>query len=304
MRLSLVLGASFFGALLVVNAIAEEFNPVVGKIGEFVLREADLERLVSHQSPEIQKSLADPGQRALFVRQILLTKGAAERAKKDGFHRTPDIKEQLSYLVDNYLAQEYIRKTVLAKVTVPDEDIRQYYKEHQDEFHLPPEAEARHIFFELADDIAPEKKREIRGKAEAILVQIRKGEDFDRLARDHSEDAETAAKGGNLGVISPGKTNSREFEGALFSLKKGETSGVVETPFGFHIIRVDEMTEQRTASLEEAQSYIENLLKGQYEQLKAQEFLDMVAKEGGMDVAGEKPVVQSPEPAKLPETGT
>ena len=300
MRLSMVLGASFFGALLAVNAVAEEFNPVVGKIGEFVLREADLERLVSHQSPETQKSLADPGQRALFVRQILLTKGAAERAKKDGYHRTPEIKEQLSYLVDNYLAQEYIRKTVLAKVTVPDEDIRQYYKEHKDEFLLAPKAEARHIFFELADDIAPEKKLEIRDKAEAILVQILKGEDFDRLARDHSEDAETAAKGGNLGVISPGKTNSREFEGALFSLKKGETSGVVETPFGFHIIRVDEMTEQRTASLEEAQSYIENLLKGQYEQLKAQEFLDMVAKEGGMDVAGEKPVVQSPEPAKQP----
>lgn len=146
MRLSLVLGASFFGVLLAVNAVAEEFNPVVGKIGEFVLREADLERLVSHQSPEIQKSLADPGQRAVFVRQILLTKGAAERAKKDGFHRTPEIKEQLSYLVDNYLAQEYIRKTVLAKVAVPDEDIRQYYKEHHDDFLLPPEAEARHIF--------------------------------------------------------------------------------------------------------------------------------------------------------------
>lgn len=298
MRLSLVLGGSIFGALLVVNAVAEDFNPVVGKIGEFVLREADLERLVSHQSPEIQKSLADPGQRASFVRQILLTKGAAERAKKDGFHRTPEIKEQLSYLVDNYLAQEYIRKTVLAKVTVPDEEIRQYYKEHQGDFLLPPEAEARHIFFELPDDIAPEKKREIRDKAEAVLVQIRKGDDFDRLARDHSQDAETAAKGGNLGVISPGKTNSREFESELFSLKKGETSEVVETPFGFHIIRVDEMKEQRTASLEEAWGYIENLLKGQYEQRKGQEFLDLVAKEGGMDVAGEKPVVQSPVPAK------
>lgn len=129
-------------------------------------------------------------------------------------------------------------------------------------------------------------------------MQIRKGEDFDRLARDYSQDTETAAKGGKLGVISPGKTNSREFENALFSLKKGETSGVVETPFGLHIIRVDEKKEQRTASLDEARGYIENLLKGQYEQRKAQEFLDLVAKEGEMDVTGEKPVVQSPEPAK------
>lgn len=287
MRLSFCLWVLVVGVLLSVNAVAEEFNPIVGKAGEFVLREADLERLISYQPPEIQQSLAEPARRDAFVRQILVAKAAAARAKKDAFDRKPEIKEQLSYLVDNYLAQEYVRKVVLANIAVPEEDMRSYYKEHQEEFLLPQEATARHIFFQLPDDPSPEVKKQVREKVEQALLKLEQGEDFERLAREISEDADTAAKGGSLGVISPGKTNSKEFEDALFALKKGETSSVVETPFGFHIIKVEDRKEQRTATFEEARAYIQNILKGQAEQKKAQEFLDLVAKESGVTVPNE-----------------
>ena len=270
------------------TAAAEEFNPVVGKVGQFVLREADMERLVAQQPSEIQQGMEDPARRTALVRQILLAKGVAARARKAGFDRKPEIKEQLSYLVDNFLAQEYVRTVILADVAVPEEKLREYYTSHQAEFTVPPEVTARHIFFGIPDDATAERKKEVRGKAERILSQLLKGEDFEQLAREVSEDAETAAKGGQLGVITPGKTNSPGFEEALFPLKKGETSGVVETEFGFHIVRVDERKEQRTATYDESRGYILNILQGEAEQKKALEFLELITKEDGLEIPLEK----------------
>jgi peptidyl-prolyl cis-trans isomerase C len=276
--------------LLAGPALAEEVNPVVGRVGDFVLREADLERLLSYQSPEtLQKLQADPAQRAEIVRQLLLTRAVAARSRKEGFDRKPEVKEELSYVIDNYLAGQYLRKVVTADVTVPEEELKKYYAEHEKDFLVPQSARARHIYFVLAKDAGAEVKEKTRAKAEAVLKQLKEGADFAAVARASSEDADSAAKGGELGILSPGKTNSKEFEQAVFALKASETSPVVETPFGYHIIRVDERTEQRTAGFDEAKDYIRTILKGEYEQKKAREFLDRLAREAGVEVVQQAP---------------
>ena len=286
---NLLLGITI-SILLAGPALAEEINPVIGKAGDFVLREADLERLLSYQSPEaLQKLQADPAQRAEIVRQLLLTKAVAARSRKEGFDKKPEVKEELSYVIDNYLADQYLRKVVTADVTIPEEELKKYYTEHEKDFLVPESARVRHIYFEAAKDATPEVKEKAKSKAEAVLKQLKDGADFAAVARASSEDAESAAKGGDLGVLTPGKTNSKEFETAAFALKAGETSPVVETPFGYHIIRVDERTEHRTASFDEAKDYIRSTLKGQFEQKKAREFLDKLAKEAGLEVVQQAP---------------
>lgn len=271
-------------------ALAEEVNPVIGRVGDYVLREADLERLLSYQSPDaLQKLQADPAQRAEIVRQLLLTKAVAARSRKEGFDKKPQVKEELSYVIDNYLADQYLRKVVTADVAVPEEELKKYYVEHEKDFLLPQSARVRHIYFEAAKDATPEVKERAKAKAEAVLKQLKDGADFAAVARASSEDADSAAQGGDLGVLTPGKTNSKEFEKAAFALKAGETSPVVETPFGYHIIRVEEKTEQRTASFDEAKDYIRTTLKGQFEQKKAREFLDKLAKEAGLEVVQQAP---------------
>jgi parvulin-like peptidyl-prolyl isomerase len=131
-------------------------------------------------------------------------------------------------------------------------------------------------------------KSKARAKAEEVLTRLRKGEDFSKLAKEFSLDTETSANGGELGWISPGKTNSEEFEKALFALKAGEPGDIVETPFGFHIIMVDERREKRSATFEETREYILNRLKGELTQKKTQEFLDKLSKDSGLVVVGEK----------------
>ena len=97
---------------------------------------------------------------------------------------------------------------------------------------LPEEAHVRHILIAGQDEAA-------RSKAEKILADLHAGADFEQLAREHSQDAGTAPKGGDLGFFSKGKMVPA-FEQAAFGLKKtGELSPVVQTPFGFHIIRLE-----------------------------------------------------------------
>jgi len=281
--------ALFIGLLQMTGVQAEELNPVVGRAGDFVLREADLDRLIGSQPPEVQKRFREePSQRSEFVRQLLLTEAVAAKARSEGFDRRPEVREQVSYLIDQYLAQEYIGKVVAADVTVPEQELKKYYKEHEKDFLLPESVRARHIFIEAAKDAAPAVKSTARSKAEGILTRLRKGEEFSKLATEFSQDADTVAKGGELGWISPGKTNSDEFEKPVFLLKAGETSDIVETPFGFHIIKVDERREKRTATFDETREYILNRLKGESAQKKTQEFLDKLSKDVGLEVVGEK----------------
>ena len=277
------------GGVIAVGAVAEEINPVVGKGGAVTLRESDLKRLISYQSPDVQKRLQnEPEQRVNLVRQILTTNAIATKARSEGFDKKPEVMEQLGYLIDQFLAQEYLIKVVTATVTVPDEDLKKYYKAYEQEFLLPEKIKVRHIFIEVSKEAGPAEKAKAQAKAEGVLQKLKQGEDFAKMAKESSDDADTAGKGGELGTISPGKTNSEEFEKAAFAIKAGEISAVVATPFGYHIIKVDERQEKRVATFDEAREYIGAKLKREYEQKKAQEFVDKTTKDAGVEVVTEK----------------
>ncbi len=276
-------------ALAAPYATAEEINPVLGKVGDFSIRETDLDRLIAGQPPQAQKQLQEkPELRASLVRDLLLKKAIAIKARKDGYDRKPEYREKLSYLVDEFLSGEYVAQVVIADIKVPEEEMKSYYKEHEKDFLLTETVKARHIFIQLPEKATGTEKDLARKKAEAILSRLKKGEDFAKVAAESSDDADTAKKGGELGFLTPGKTNSEEFEKAAFALKKGETSGIVQSPFGFHIIKADEKSEKRTASFEEAKAYIVELLQKEHEKKKANEFVEKTIKESGLELFADR----------------
>jgi parvulin-like peptidyl-prolyl isomerase len=276
-------------ALAAPYAAAEEINPVLGKVGDFSIRETDLDRLIAGQPPQAQQQLQEkPELKVSLVRDLLLKKAIAMKARKEGYDRKPEYRERLSYLVDEFLSGEYLAKVVVADVKVPEEELKSYYKEHEKDFLLPEKVKARHIFIQLAATATETEKAAARKKAEEILARLKKGEDFVKVAAETSEDADTAKNGGELGLLTPGKTNSEEFEKAAFALKSSETSEIVQTPFGLHIIKADEKSEKRTASFEEAKAYIAELLKKEHENRKASEFAEKTIKESGLEVFAEK----------------
>ncbi len=281
---TLFLSAAFAGTLP-----AEEINPVLGKAGDFVLREADLDRILASQPPAVQKRFQDdPQQRSNLVREILIKKAVVAKARKDGFDRKPEIKEQLEYVFDNFISQEYIARVVTAGVTVPEDDLKKYYQEHEKDFQLPEQIKVRHILIAVPKEAKPEDRKKARARAEAILKRLNKGEDFAKLAGEVSEDPNSAQKGGELAPITRGKTNSNKFEKAAFALKTGQISGIVASPYGFHIIKMDEHQETRIAPFAEARDFIHNKLKTELEQKKIQEFVEQAVKDAGMEVYGEQ----------------
>jgi peptidyl-prolyl cis-trans isomerase C len=288
-------------ALAAPYAAAEEINPVLGKVGDFSIREADLDRLIANQPPQVQQQLLEkPELKVSLVQDLLLKKAVAMKARKEGYDRKPEYREKLSYLVDEFLSGEYLSKVVLADIKVTEEEMKSYYKEHEKDFLLPETVKARHIFIQLASSATETEKAAARKKAEEILSRLKKGEAFAKVAAETSEDTDTAKKGGELGPLTHGKTNSEEFEKAAFALKSGETSEIVQTPFGLHIIKSDEKSEKRTASFEEAKTYIAGLLQKEHEKKKTGEFLEKTIKDNGLEVFAEKITGKPEESSKNP----
>lgn len=300
MKRKVILPLALLLSTAAVVALAEEINPAVGRVGDFTLRETDLDRVIATQSPQVQKQLQEkPELKNSLVRDLLIKRAIAMKARKEGLDKKPEFKEQLSYLIDDFLAREYLVKVVLADLKVSEEEMQKYYKDHLKEFQLAESVKARHIFFPASVKVSAEERAKARAKADEALARLRQGEDFVKLAAELSDDVDTAKKGGELGTITPGKTNAVEFEKAAFALKSGETSGVVETPFGFHIIKADEKVDSRTATFDESRAYIEAVLKRDLEQKKGEEFIVRLLKESGLEVAGEKPT-KTTEPVQLP----
>ena len=128
---------------------------------------------------------------------------------------------------------------IVSQVEVKDDEVAEYYALHKDDkFTEPEQVRARHILVKTAADAGPDAKTAARKKAEELLAKVKAGADFAALAKERSEDAGSAANGGDLGLFTRGRMTPA-FEEAAFALQGGGLSDVVETPFGFHVIKVE-----------------------------------------------------------------
>jgi peptidyl-prolyl cis-trans isomerase D len=127
--------------------------------------------------------------------------------------------------------------------TVTAAEIDKYYDEHAREFATPHQARASHILIRVPETGGSEAEGKARAVAADALRRARAGEDFANLARELSQDPGSGPAGGDLGFVSKGEMVP-QFEDALFKLKKGELAPEpVQTPFGFHVIKVTDIRE-------------------------------------------------------------
>jgi peptidyl-prolyl cis-trans isomerase D len=159
------------------------------------------------------------------------------------------------------------RSKVLAQAQVTPEEVQAYYNQHRDEYRVPEEVKVSHILIKTpaagADGKVDEKGvAEARKKAEDILKQLKGGAKLEDLAKKYSDDPGSAKQGGSLGWIGRGRTVP-EFEKAAFSQGKGQTSDLVKSSYGFHIIRTEDKHEAHLKTLDEVRDQIEPLIRQQ-----------------------------------------
>lgn len=146
------------------------------------------------------------------------------------------------------------------KVSVTEEEIADYYEYNPERFKEQSQVKARHILFRVPPDTSKETEAEIKDKALEILKRAQHGEDFAELAKKYSQDTSNASKGGDLGYF---KRNQmvKPFEELAFSLNKGEIGGPLRTQFGWHVIKVEDIKEEKVKTLDEVRKQIEATLK-------------------------------------------
>jgi len=152
-----------------------------------------------------------------------------------------------------------------SRITVTDADLDAYYREHKDDYRQPEEACASHILVKVkGGDEAPEGHPDADAKALAgqILGKLKSGTDFAQLARQSSEDKGSADKGGDLGCFARGRMVP-EFENAAFALDAGQTSELVRSPFGYHIIHLVTRREESTPPLGQVKEAVRQAVLGQ-----------------------------------------
>lgn len=155
------------------------------------------------------------------------------------------------------------------KARVSDDDVAEYYESQRGQYVVPEAVHARHILISVAENAPAEQLAKAKAKAEVILAEVRdKGADFAALAKKESQDTGSAAAGGDLGFIQR-DTMVPAFEKAVFALQPGQV-GLVQTPFGFHVIKVEARREGRVIPLEEVKGELRNKLEEQQARQQAE----------------------------------
>lgn len=170
-------------------------------------------------------------------------------------------KDLREYTRRDLLISKFVESTIVAKIKVTEEDARAFYNQNPDKFSRSESVKASHILIGVDAKASADEKKKAADKAEKLRKELAGGADFAALAKGNST-CPSSQQGGDLGFFGKGQMVPA-FEKAAFTLKPGEISDVVETQFGYHIIRVTEKKPAETVSFKEAQARIEEYLKGQ-----------------------------------------
>ncbi|MBB5442526.1 MULTISPECIES: SurA N-terminal domain-containing protein [unclassified Paraburkholderia] len=155
--------------------------------------------------------------------------------------------------------------TLSASVQPSDADLKKYYDDNIAHFRTEGEVRASHILIAAPKDASAADKAKAKQKAEELLAQLKAHPDqFAQIAQQNSQDPGSASKGGDLGYFGRGMiAGGQAFDDAVFALKKDEISGIVQTDFGFHIIKVTDVKPAVTKSFDEVKDQIARELKTQ-----------------------------------------
>lgn len=238
---------------------------------ELLLKEAEQQK-VSVPPAEIDKRFTQlqarfPSEEAF--NQELKNRGlTAERLKQN-------IKKGL-------MRQQILTKEVLDKVSVSPKELEAFFDKNKNNYVQEEEIHARHILIRVDADVSPEDDRKAKERANAVLVKVKKGEDFGQLAKEHS-DGPTKEREGDLGYFGRGQM-VKPFEDAAFSLKAGQVSDLVRTKFGYHIIKVEDRREAKRLSYKQAENQVKDDLTKEKVNARYQEYIDGLRKKAKITI--------------------
>jgi len=259
-------------------AACSKKDTVITKIGKDKVTLSMVEERIKEAPPAYQSYLDTTAGRKQFLDLIVRERLVLENARQAGFTKNQEYtkalsdfkKDQSKRLKDyeeNLLMELYVRDIHEKFLNASDAEISKYYNDHESEFKRPLEVTAQHI-------LLPTKE-----EAEKALKRVQGGENFAKVAKEVSTDPMSAPRGGEIGPFRKGELVP-EFENAVFPLKLGQVSGIVETQFGFHIVKKTQEKVLPGRSLEDAKGDIKRIV----EKEKFDKWLEEAKRKMGVNV--------------------
>jgi len=209
---------------------------------------------------EARRTNVQPNElRLAEMMQTLETQAGGRQALESNIEQFGMSYDQLrQFISEMELSRALIEKQISPTIQVSDEEVKAFYEENSQLFDAEAQVHARHIIFNATLEADAQTVAEARAKAEAARQRALAGEDFAELARELSE-GPSAPNGGDLGFFTKGQT-APAFAAAAFALEPGGISQVVRTPFGLHVIKVEEKRPAGRLPLDEVYDHVQNLL--------------------------------------------
>ena len=193
-----------------------------------------------------------------------------------------DEKELREYTRRDLLISRFVETAFMSKVAVSEAEIRAFYDQNPDKFKRDETVKASHILIGADSKTSADDRKKAREKAEKLRKELAGGADFATLAKGNST-CPSSQQGGDLGFFGKGQMVPA-FEKAAFALKPGEISDVVETQFGYHVIKLTEKKAAETTDFKDVKAKIEEFVKGQKVNEAIQKYLAETRKSAKIEV--------------------
>ena len=238
-------------------------GPVVLKVNDRAYTAADVEREITQElrrAPrDLQEALSGKEGQKQFLDRLVRRELLLQEAEKQKIGDRPEVADQVAALRRELMIRAVLQEEIGSRVKVEDKEVQEYFSAHPAEF-SGDQIRARHILVRTEEE------------AKQVLERLAKKEPFEELARTLSADQGTAGKGGDLDYFRR-EQMVPEFGRAAFALKPGETSGVVKTPFGYHIIKLVDRKKGQPLTYEQVQDQLRRRLLDERQGQRFQEWL-------------------------------
>lgn len=274
--------------VILLSDVLSEITPL---LEDLRLKAASSQAFEQDKANAVREALDTAIERKILYREALLAgievtdKDVEERLNKiiQGYNSAEEFRRALEEAGESMSDfRESLRKQIMAisvgvqkhrtfeqEAVISESEARQYYQDHPDEFSRPERVKLRRIFLGAGDNA--EDRARAKARLETIAEEARLGADFAELAKQYSEGPD-AADGGLMGWVGRGDLVA-ELEAAAFALPEGGVSEVVETQWGFHLLKAEDKEDAGLASFEEARTEIEPLLRSRYADERYQKWI-------------------------------
>jgi parvulin-like peptidyl-prolyl isomerase len=265
-------------------------DKVLATVGKEKITEESVFAPLAMMPPQFRSRYETPeGKKKLFERAVQMSL-LSQEARKLNIDKKEDVARRIKEMSDQFIVQELTKQEVMDKITLTDAEMLQYYNQNRSSFTKEEKVRVDLIMFEAKDNATQQVKDRKKELAEQTLARIKKGEDFETVAKEVSQDMRTKSRGGNAGLFSRGKRvelYGEAFEQKAFSLPLDTVSDVFQSKDGYYIIKVMEKKPQEQETFEDAKQRIERTLKTERQKTAMEAYLEGLKKKYSVKILDE-----------------